>query len=388
MATPKPQGTDVSVILNQMWHTATSAYQSTVPLATASQIQDVGEAVLAAPQAIKNEFMESLYNKIGLTLVEYPIVNNHLSFLKKGNLEYGQTIEDLYVGLATSEPYVTGMSDGQYADPFAINKLPHRSAFYHTILSRQYHVTRHLTDLRKAFHGADSMEQFIGGMMNAITSRENYDDYRMTVALMARQIEEATTSTNHKGRVKLVTLFNDTVDTAEQVTAENAFTSDKFLQFFTNQLKKASERMTYLRKDFNIAGVENLTPQANQRIMMPGEILVDFDTQLLAWAYNGSLLEIGGVDKIDSWYSIGAEAEDAEGIVVTPEDIQVKATFTEDGVQCVGIIYDPGMAKIYNKEHVPSTEANNRSNYWNNFLAVEDIYAASPYKNFIYFTLD
>src|SRR5699024_243002 len=118
----KAQGTDVSVILNQMWHTATSAYQDTVPLTTATQIKDVGEAVLNAPQAIKNEFMENLYNKIGLTLVEYPIVNNHLSFLKKGNLEYGQTIEDLYVGLATSEPYITGMSDGKYADPFAIHK--------------------------------------------------------------------------------------------------------------------------------------------------------------------------------------------------------------------------------------------------------------------------
>lgn len=388
MPTAKPQGTDVSVILNQMWHTATSAYQDTVPLTTATQIKDVGEAVLNAPQAIKNEFMENLYNKIGLTLVDYPIVNNHLSFLKKGNLEYGQTIEDLYVGLATSEPYITGMSDGKYADPFAIHKLPHRSAFYHTILSRQYAVTRHLTDLRKAFHGSGTMEQFIGGMMNAITSKENYDDYRMTVALMARQIEEATKSDKHKGRVKLITLFNETVPEAEQVTADNAFTSKKFLQFFTNQLKKASERMTYLRKDFNIAGVENLTPQANQRIMMPGEILVDFDTTLLAWAYNGSLLEIGGVDKIDSWYSIGAEAEATEGVVVSPDDIKVKSTFTEDGVQCVGIIYDPGMAKIYNKEHVPSTEANNRSNYWNNFLAVEDIYAASPYKNFIYFTLD
>ena len=385
----KPQGTDISVILNSIYHTASNAYQDTVPLATANEITDVGKAVLNAPPQIRNEFMQNLYNKIGMTLVEYPVVNNHLSFLKKGNLEYGQTIEDIYVGLASSEPYITGMDDGEYADPFAIKKLPHKSAFYHAMLTRQYRVTRHISDLRKAFHGPSSMEQFIGGMSNAITSKDNYDDYRMTVALMARQIEEAAKSTDtHHGHVPLITLFNETVESAEQVTADNCFSSKKFLQFFTNQLKKWSERMTYLRSDLNIAGVPNLTPQANQRIMMPGDILVDFDTTLLAWAYNGSLLEIGGVDKIDAWYSIGATAEEEEGVVVTPDDIKVKSTFTEAGSQCVGIIYDPGMAKIYNKETIASTQENAASNYWNNFLTKEDIFAASPYKNFVYFTLD
>lgn len=384
----KTQGTDISVILNELRQTASNAYQDTIPLVTASNIADVGAAVLNAPQAIRNEFMSNLFNKIGLTLVDYPVVNNHLSFLKKGTLEYGQTIEDIYVGLATAEPYVTGMADGEYPDPFKIHKVPHRSAFYHTILSRQYPLTRHVSDLRKAFHGSSSMEQFIGGMMNAITSRENFDDYRMTVALMARQIEEAAKSDTHKGRVQLITLFNEGRAAEQQVTADNAFHSKDFLQFFSNQLKKWSGRMTYLREDLNIAGVPNLTPKTQQRIMMPGDILVDFETTLLAWAYNNSLLEIGGVDEIDAWYSIGATAEDTEGIVVRPDDIGVKATFTEEGTQCVGVIYDPGMPKIYNKEHIGSTQENAAGNYWNLFTSVEDIYAASPFKNFVYFTLD
>lgn len=383
-----PQGTDVSVILNHIRNTASSAYQDAVPFATMSNIKDVGEAVLNAPQPIMNEFMNQLVNKIGLTMVDYPVVNNHLSFLKKGKLEYGQTIEDIYVGLATAEPYVTGMSDGEYPDPFAIRKVPHRSAFYHTILSRQYQITRHVSDLRKAFHGASSLEQFIGGMMNAITSRESYDDYRMTVALMARQIEEASKSDNHKGRVRLISLFNDQVDESEEVDANNAFHSKKFLQFFSNQLKKWAKRMNYLREDLNIAGVPNILPKSQQRIMMPGDILVDFETTLLAWAYHNGNLDIGGVDEIDAWYSIGAGKEQEEGITVTPDDIEIKSTFTDDGSQCVAVIYDPGMAKIYNKEHIGSTQENAKGNYWNLFTSIEDIYAGSPFKNFVYFTLD
>lgn len=390
---PKTQGTDTSVLLDSIYATASSAYQDAVPLTTAVGIKDVGEAVLNAPSAIRNEFMSNLYNKIGLTLIDYPVVDNHLAFLRKGVLEYGQTIEDIYVGLANSVPYVTGMADadvkaGNYPDQFKVHKVPHRSAFYHTILSRQYAVTRHLTDLKKAFHSSAGVDEFAAGIMNAITSKENYDDYRMTVALMARQIEEAQKVENFHGVVHLLTLFNAGKEAADQVTAETAFSNRDFLQFFSNQLKKWSKRLKYLRKDLNIAGVDNTLPLSRQRIMMLEDITTDFETQLLAWAYNGGNLEIGGVDGIDTWYSIGAAAD---GTTITPDDITVRTTFSTaagESTQCAAVIYDPEMLKIYTKERVSSQSENAAGNYWNLFDSVEDINAASPYRNFICFMLD
>ena len=388
MATP--QGKDISVVLNAIRATASDAYQSTVPRATLNNITDVGEAVLKAPTAIRNEFMSNLYNKIGLTLVDSPVIENEFAFLKKGTLEYGQTIEDLYVGLASAEPYVTGMADGDTPpDPFSIRKLPHYSAFYSTILSRQYHVTRHLTDLKKAFHNGGGLESFVAGMMNAMVSGENYDDMRATIGLIARQIEEAQKAEKFKGTVHLITGFNATVSVEEQVTADNAFQSRDFLKYFTNQLKKYSKRMRHLRSDLNIAGVPQTLPQSKQRIMMLEDITVDFETELLAWAMNGDKLAINGVDEIDTWYSIGADHTSTP--VVSPEDIEVKATFTNadgDSTQCVAMIYDLDMVKIYNKERIASEQANAKGNYWNMFMSLEDIYACSPYKNFVCFMLD
>ena len=389
----KTQGTDTSVLLDSIYATASSAYQDAVPLTTAVGIKDVGEAVLNAPSAIRNEFMSNLYNKIGLTLIDYPVVDNHLSFLRKGVLEYGQTIEDIYVGLANSVPYVTGMADadveaGNYPDQYKVHKVPHRSAFYHTILSRQYAVTRHLTDLKKAFYSAAGVDEFAAGIMNAITSKENYDDYRMTVALMARQIEEAQKVEKFHGAVHLVTLFNTGKAAEEQVTAETAFSNRDFLRFFSNQLKKWSKRLKYLRSDLNIAGVDNTLPMSRQRIMMLEDITTDFETELLAWAYNGGKLDIGGVDGIDTWYSIGATAD---GAVITPDDIAVRSTFSTavgGSTQCAAVIYDPEMLKIYTKERVSSQSENAAGNYWNLFDSVEDINAASPYRNFICFMLD
>lgn len=395
-----PQGTDISTVLNAIRATASDAYQTAVPLATADNIQDVGTAVLNAPTAIRNEFMSNLYNKVGLTLVDSPVVENQFSFLKKGRLEYGQTIEDLYVGLAESEPYVTGMKDGESApDPFSIRKLPHFSAFYSTILSRQYHVTRHMTDLRKAFHGAGGLEQFVAGMMNSMVSSENYDDMRATIALIARQIEESQKAEEHNGTVHLLSDFNekyypadpDTGDpNPDALTADNALQDKQFLQYFANQLKKWSKRMRWLRSDLNIAGVKNISPETSQRVMMIQDITVDFETELLAWAYNGGNLKINGIDEIDTWYSIGADSS-TTSTTASPDDIQIKTAFsTADGesTQCLAVIYDADMVKIYNKERIASDQANAKGNYWNMFMSIEDIYACSPYKSFVSFMLD
>ena len=160
-----PQGKDISVVLNAIRATSSSAYQTTVPMATASNITDVGNAVMAAPSAIRNEFAANLFNKIGMTLIDSPVIENEFSFLKKGTLEYGQSIEDIYVGLVHGQEYVTGMKAGDdVPDQFSVKKVPHFSAFYSTILSRQYQVTKHLSDLKKAFHSQGGVIEFVAGL--------------------------------------------------------------------------------------------------------------------------------------------------------------------------------------------------------------------------------
>lgn len=386
------QGKDLSTVLNAIRATSSSAYQTNIPLATATNIVDVGKAVLAAPSAIRNEFMSNLYNKIGLTLIDSPVIENEFAFLRKGVLEYGQAIEDIYVGLAKSEPYVTGMKEeDEIPDPFSIKKLPHMTAFYSTILSRQYQVTRHLTDLKKAFHNGNGLEQFIAGMMNSMISGENWDDMRASIALIARQIEEGIKDAKDpegkfKGAIHLITDFNK-IYPDEVVTSENCMHSKNFLKYMTNQIKKYSRRISRPREDFNLAGVLNSLPKNRQRIIMIEDIAIDFETELLAWAYNQGNLELSGIDYIDAWYSIGATGEKT---VISPEDIKVKGAFSsvKGDAPCVACIYDEEMVKIYNKERVASEQANNKGNYWNMFMSLEDIYACSPFRNFVAFLLD
>lgn len=378
---------EVSTILNTIRATSSNAYQTAVPLTTADNITDVGKAVLGLPDTEKNEFINAV-NKIGLTIINSANFKNHLTFLKKGNLEYGSSIEDIFIKMVKSIPYIAGTRDGETPpDQFEIFKTENDVAYYTTQFERQYPQTFHEHDVKRAFRSAEAFGEWIVNMANALQSAIEWDDYRVTVALMARQVEAALTDTETKwhGEVKLVSLYNEIYNPTPAITADTALLDKDFLTFMSNQIQKWSNRLNYVREDVNIAGVANGLPKANQRIMMLGDIKADLDTNLFAWAYNQDKLQIGGFDEIDTWYSIGANGESE--VVASPDDIKVKADLGVADEPVIGVMYDKEMLKIYNKFYVSRTTPNNRGLYYNNFTTMADIYACSPFHNFVVFTL-
>ena len=371
--------------LNAIRAAATSAYQTTVPLATIDNIKDVGKAVLTAPQTVQNEFYAGIINLVGMQMIDVMAFTNPLTSLKKGTMEYGMTIEDIYVEMASAHEYVSGTRTGDSVpDPFQITKASVKAAFYHTQLERQYKVTIHQQDVRRAFLSADPVGTLTSALMQSLRSAEEYDDYRMTVALMARQIEAAETdaSTKWNGAVNLITdynaLFNKTLD------AKTALYDKDFLTYMVEQIKMWSNRLVYPRSDMNVAGVINSLPKERQDMIMLGDVDSKLTSYLTPWAYNKADLSIGNFLSIDAWYSIGADATAVP--VITPDDIEIKGELGGAG-PVVAVLYDREMPKIYNKVNITDSAHNGAGHYDNIFRTVADIYAASPFRNFIAFYL-
>lgn len=386
----RAQIADIAVVLNTIRATATSAYQTAVPLATAANIKDVGKAVFdSADVHLINEFMSGL-NKIALTMIDSMEYTNPLMFLKKGKVEYGASIEHIFVEMAKPSLYVAGTRTGDdIPDQFAISKVANKAAWYVTQLERQYFATIHDDDIRRAFTSSTGVGDFVGKVYGALRSGEQYDDYRTSVALMARQIQQGLTESPSvwKGEVKLITLFNATVAEADQVTAATALSSKLFLTFMANMFKKWSNRLAFPRSDLNFASVVSHVPVSKQRIMMLGDIQADLDTNLFAWAYNEERLQIGGFDQIDAWYSIGMDNASPTPQSL-PDKIDVKSLVAQGQSKVLAVIYDPDMVKIYNKKRTSEVARNARGHYFNTFVTVGDFYACSPFHNFVVFTLE
>lgn len=378
---------DASTKLNVIHKTATNAYQTTVPLATADNIKDVGEAVLNAPATVMNEFYDKLVNLVGLQMINTVDFTNPFSDLKKGKMEYGMTIEDIFVEMARGQKYVPGTRAGEEApDQFEINKANLKTAFYSTQLEREYGKTIHNQDVKRAFMSADPVSTLTSAVMQSMRSGEEYDDYRMTIALLARQIEEATKSSEWNGEVKLLTDYNTLNDTT--LTAEEAIRDKDFLSYMSETMQTWSDRLKYVRSDLNLAGVDQTLPKDRQHILMLGDMEAKFRVYLNTWAYNKGELSLGSVRTFDAWYSIGADSTDPTP-VVSPEDISVKSDFGLGGsTPAIAVMFDPNMVKIYNKENITENARNSRGHYTNIWHTVADIYACSPFHNFVLFTLE
>ena len=88
-------------ILNVIRQNASAQYQDLVPEVTdVKNVCRVGDVFQGYP-ALANEFLNALVNRIALVRVKSAVFNNPYARLKKGFIEYGETVEEIFVNIAT-----------------------------------------------------------------------------------------------------------------------------------------------------------------------------------------------------------------------------------------------------------------------------------------------
>ena len=75
------------------------SFENRLPQVTQDNIREFGTAVLDY-QPTQNAFVDTLVNLIGRVWITYRLFTNPMRVLKKGILEYGDTVELVYTNLA------------------------------------------------------------------------------------------------------------------------------------------------------------------------------------------------------------------------------------------------------------------------------------------------
>ena len=87
-------------ILNTIRQNASMEYQNLVPEVTKeSDIPKVGEVLYGYP-ALANQFLSTLVNRIVSVRAKSATFNDDYVELKKGYLEFGETVEEVFVSIA------------------------------------------------------------------------------------------------------------------------------------------------------------------------------------------------------------------------------------------------------------------------------------------------
>ena len=100
--TPSPKVfTNISSdALNAIRNQASQNYRNYVPVCTnnADSIKAVGAVIMDSPD-LRNEFLHTLINRIALVIVTSKLYSNPWSMFKRGILDFGETIENVFIEL-------------------------------------------------------------------------------------------------------------------------------------------------------------------------------------------------------------------------------------------------------------------------------------------------
>lgn len=343
-------------VLNAIRNSATVNYQNYVPIATADpdNIREIGAIIMDMPQ-LQNEFLSALVNRIGHVILTSKMYSNPWGVFKKGMLEYGETIEEIFVNIAKPFQYDPEVAE---TDVYKREIPDVRSAFHVMNYQKFYKATIQQEQLRQAFLSADGISQLIAGIVDQMYTAANYDEFLTMKYLLAKKILA--------GQFKPVTV--------SELTAANS-------NAVTTTIKETSNMLVFPSTEYNPAGVFQHTEYNDQYLIMSAKAKAVIDVNTLAVAFNMDKAHfMGHVVTIDSFGSLDV----ARLNVLFADD----PTYTEIGsaelealaaIPAVSVGRDWFM--VYDNLMQFTENYNGQGLYWNYFYHVWKIFSSSPFEN-------
>lgn len=347
-------------IMNVIRQNASYDYQQNVPaVAKASDIPKVGEVIYGTP-AFANQFINALVNRIAIVRVQSANFNNPYSILKKGYLEYGETVEDIFVSIAKAVDFSAEKAPKR---EFQRSIPDVRSAFHVMNWRVMYPVTIQDEDLRQAFLSIDGVQNLIAKIVDAVYTGAEYDEFLLFKYLLIKAISH--------GRVHPISIGNGKVLTESAV-----------------QFRGTSNLLPFMSSEFNEAGVKTNTPKERQVIFMDAMFNAQYDVNVLASAFNMDKADfMGRLFLIDNWSEFDNERFDviranSDGI----EEVTTAELALLKNVKAV--ILDENWFQVYDNNNKFTEKYVASGLYWNYFYHTWKTVSNSPFANACVFVTD
>jgi hypothetical protein len=343
-------------ILNVIRNNATINYQNYVPLATpnADSIREIGAVIMDNPQ-LQNEFLSALVNRIGRVLITSKMYENPWSMFKKGLLEFGETIEEIFVNIAKPYQFDPAVAESNLFK----REIPDvRSAFHIMNYQKYYKTTIQNDQLRQAFLSWQGITDLIAKIVDSMYTGANYDEFQTMKYMLAKHVLD--------GRMYPVTI--PTV-------------SDTNMKTIVSTIKGVSNNYEFMSSKYNLAGVQNYSMKADQYLLINSKFDATMDVEVLASAFNVDKAEFAGKRVlVDSFGSLDI---DRLNILFADDPTYTKISTTDlealDAIPC--ILVDKDWFMIFDNYFNFTEQYNGEGLYWNYWYHVWKTFSVSPFAN-------
>lgn len=343
-------------ILNVIRQNASLEYQASVPVvAQAQDIPRVGEVLLGYP-ALANQFINALVNRIAIVRAQSATFNNPYSRLKKGYLEYGEMVEEIFTNIARVFTFSEEKAEARELKRY----LPDvRSAFHAVNWKVIYPVTIEEESLRQAFLSLEGVQDLIAKIVDGIYTAAEYDEFLLFKYLIIKAV--------NRGR-----MYPVSVDVSDIKNAGIAF-------------RGTSNMVQFMSERYNSASVKNNTPIGRQVIFLDAMFDAQYDVNVLASAFNMDKADFQGrlhlIDDFttfdnDRWAVIRSESTGLEE--VTDAELEIMQ-------DVLGVFGDEEFFQVYDNLAKFTEKYVAAGLRWNYFYHTWKIVSTSPFANMIVF---
>lgn len=343
-------------ILNAIRNSASVNYRDYVPKATDNldSIREIGAVIMNYP-VLQNEFLNALVNRIGRVMITSKMFTNPWAMFKKGMLDFGETIEEIFVNIAKPFKYDPAVAENKV---FAREIPDVRAAFHILNYQRFYKATIQQEQLRQAFLSWDGVTQLIAKIVDSMYTGANYDEFQVMKYMLAKHILNGE-------------LYPVSVDA---VSAAN-------MKAIVSKIKGVSNNMTFPKTKYNLTGVTTHTEKTEQYIIVNADFDATMDVEVLASAFNMDKAEfIGHRVMVDGFGDLDVARLNElfkDDTAYTPlTDAELEALNAIPAVLC-----DRDYFMIFDNLYNFTEQYNGEGLYWNYWYHVWKTFSVSPFAN-------
>lgn len=302
---------------------------------------------------LQNEFVSSLLNRIGLSMIQATSSANPLSIFKKGALPYGTDVEVIFTNPATAED-IGAVSDANMSKLLKTYKPDTKVVYLRTNrgqdgLGDVYAVTVTSEDLKRAFQSIETLDSYVTSLVRSLTAGDENDEFAY-----AKKIVDNAVNENY---VVIEAIATDITSEAS-LKAFVAKLRSRYLKFTLPSVK--NNAYTHFPDSAGNPAKVNSRPD-EIALIIKSDILANVDVAVLAAAFN-------------------MEKTDFLGRVIAVDE------FENAGIQAV--LCDMSWLQIYDSEKTIEDFRNARTGTTNTFLRARGTFAILPFANAVAFVLD
>lgn len=326
-------------------------------------LHNIGKYVMQY-EAYQNAYLTSLVNRIARVIVTSRLWKDKWAVFDMGKMEYGETIEEIFVNIAKPHSYDPAKAETQVFK----REIPDvRAAFHSMNYQKFYKVTISNDQLRQAFLSYYDMNELIARIVDSLYTAMNLDAFLTKKYMLAREAING-------GIYTVVTkpISGDGADPDDAIT--------KYRQY-TNNLE-------FLKTLYNRAGVRNSTPIEDQVIIVPNEAEAILGVKVLAAAFN--LSEVDYISRRIAVDSFEFDTDDEARLAELFANDGTYKPFTGEEKKALQMISAVKLAKdwfmCFDNFEQFTENYNGEGLYWQYFFHVWKTFSVSPFANAVLFT--